>query len=116
MATCHLLSGATWPVSRHQSHCLTIGQRRSTVAVNGDQRRSTMANHRLPSPDNRLTTVGVPPDYRSMVVDCQSTGGSTVGSTGQIATWHHLAADVEIPKGAIASNSGPPEYKLKGCP
>ncbi|GJT67751.1 hypothetical protein Tco_1019231 [Tanacetum coccineum] len=110
MAMCHLLSGATWPVSHHQSHRRTTGQRRSTVAVNSDQRRSTVANHRLPSPDHRRSTTG----QRWLTASQQA------GQRGRLpcgTTWQHVAAEVEIPKGAIAeSNSGPPEYKLKGCP
>ncbi|GJU67092.1 hypothetical protein Tco_1253351 [Tanacetum coccineum] len=61
MATCHHLSGATWPASCHRrcyrSHCQTIGQRWSAT-VNGGQRRSTVADHR--EPPYRRTTVRPP--------------------------------------------------------
>ncbi|GJZ01140.1 hypothetical protein Tco_0519101 [Tanacetum coccineum] len=60
MATCHHLSGATWPVSSHR----TTSQRRSMMAFNGGQRWSTVANHRRPSLDHRQTTTGPPPDNR----------------------------------------------------
>ncbi|GKE73437.1 hypothetical protein Tco_1535478 [Tanacetum coccineum] len=38
-ATCHHLSGATWPASRHW----TTGHRQSTAAVNDGGQRSTVA-------------------------------------------------------------------------
>ncbi|GJZ08006.1 hypothetical protein Tco_0542289 [Tanacetum coccineum] len=54
MATRHLLSGATWPDSHHRSHHRTSGQWwRSTVATDGQRRRSTVADH-------RSTTAGPP--------------------------------------------------------
>ncbi|GJX83028.1 putative reverse transcriptase domain-containing protein [Tanacetum coccineum] len=57
-ATCHSLSGATWPASRHRDHRRTTGQRWSTDAVNGGQGRSTPPDPRSTAADHRRTTTG----------------------------------------------------------
>ncbi|GKF50514.1 hypothetical protein Tco_0146981 [Tanacetum coccineum] len=122
-ATCHHLSGATWPASRYRSHHQTTGQRRqSTVANNGGpppDHRSTAADHRSTAADHRRTTgqrqrstAGPSVNHRSTVVDRQSTVGSgrvmgpvksghgpgrdQIGSGFAIwhATWYHVLADV----------------------
>nr|GEV43543.1 hypothetical protein [Tanacetum cinerariifolium] len=63
------------PVLKEIPHELPTQQpdNQSTMAVNGGQRRSTMADHREP-----------PPDHRSTVVDRQSTVGSTGDSAGVV--------------------------------
>ncbi|GJX20992.1 hypothetical protein Tco_0223669 [Tanacetum coccineum] len=81
------MSGATWhdtvlapplePPLDHRSTAVNGGQQRSTEAVNDGQRWRTTAEP--------------PVNHRSTVVDHQSTGRSTVGSTGQTATRHHVA-------------------------
>ncbi|GJS93065.1 hypothetical protein Tco_0800033 [Tanacetum coccineum] len=82
MATCHHLSGATWPVNypqrRHRSHCRTIGQRWPTT-VNDGQRQSTVADHHEPQPDHHQNSVPA---------------GSTGGSGQRLPRGIHVAADV----------------------
>ncbi|GJZ01218.1 hypothetical protein Tco_0519179 [Tanacetum coccineum] len=74
MATCHLLSGATWPASRYRSHHRTSGQRWPPT-VNGDcQRWSTVADH-------QSTTSGPPVN-----------GGGQLDWVGHVeSTCHHMA-------------------------
>nr|GEZ75913.1 hypothetical protein [Tanacetum cinerariifolium] len=66
-ATCHHLSGTTW-------HIGGLPSPSPEPPVNGDQRRSTVANHRGPPPDLRRNTS----QPSSMVVGTGS---------GQVATW-----------------------------
>ncbi|GKD93824.1 putative ribonuclease H-like domain-containing protein, partial [Tanacetum coccineum] len=70
-ATCHHLSGAMWPASRHWSHHRTTGQRQSTVANDGQHCQTTAGPP--------VNGVGPPLDHRSTLVDRQSTGGSWPG-------------------------------------
>nr|GEX41095.1 retrotransposon protein, putative, Ty3-gypsy subclass [Tanacetum cinerariifolium] len=58
-----------------QSRSMPVHHR--LTVVNNHQRRSTIADHHLP-----------PPDYRSTVVDRQSTGGSTGRIMGQVVIVH----------------------------
>ncbi|GKE21371.1 hypothetical protein Tco_1432883, partial [Tanacetum coccineum] len=68
------------------------------TATSGDQRWPTtvkVANHREPSPDHRSTTVRPPVNHLSMVVNCQSTDGSTgqqlLRGSQMASTCHHVA-------------------------
>ncbi|GKG16428.1 hypothetical protein Tco_0358751 [Tanacetum coccineum] len=111
-STCHHLSGATWPASRHRSHHRTTGQQWSTATVNGGQRRSSAADHcRGPPPVNGG---GPPSDHRwstgqRWLTVSQQPGlvGSWAGldlvlgwvwigsgSATWHATWYHVSADV----------------------
>nr|GFA26799.1 hypothetical protein [Tanacetum cinerariifolium] len=42
-ATCHHLSGTTWPANCHRSHHQTTGQRRQMTVFNGGKRRWSTA-------------------------------------------------------------------------
>ncbi|GKB61801.1 hypothetical protein Tco_0917987 [Tanacetum coccineum] len=77
MATCHLLSGATWPASRHRSHYRTSGQRRrSTVATDGQRWRTTGQ----PPLDHQSTTTGPPVNHRRTTGQRWWPTGSWAGS------------------------------------
>ncbi|GKD28715.1 hypothetical protein Tco_1239493, partial [Tanacetum coccineum] len=73
----------------------TIGQRWSTAAVKGGQRRSTAAYHHRPPSDHRSTTAGPPVNHRLTAVDRQSTVGSNGGHRCHVAAkWYHVATEV----------------------
>ncbi|GKA42487.1 hypothetical protein Tco_1230963 [Tanacetum coccineum] len=71
----------------------------STEVNGGGQQWPTTVNGGRPP----WTTAGPPPDHWSTVVDRQSTIMSTVGSTGQAATWH--ATSVATSAATSASTS-----------
>ncbi|GJV78248.1 hypothetical protein Tco_1509832 [Tanacetum coccineum] len=99
-ATCHHLSGATWPASRHRSHHWTTGQRHR--ANGGQWRRTTVG----PLPDHRRTT-GQPPvngDQRwwltgsGRVLGRVGIGSGLGPPCGMPPRGIHVDADVEINK------------------
>nr|GEW39893.1 hypothetical protein [Tanacetum cinerariifolium] len=96
-ATCHHVSCATW-----QGSTVTItgtttgaidGQRRSTLAVNSGQRRSTVEDHRKPSSNDHRTTaepspvIGGGPSVNDRVVSGLVRVGLPRGPLKE-CTWH----------------------------
>nr|GEW95820.1 hypothetical protein [Tanacetum cinerariifolium] len=57
VAKCHHLSGAMWLDYYFGTVTVATSQRRSTMAVNSGQRRSTVVDHCEPPPDHRSTVV-----------------------------------------------------------
>ncbi|GJX83419.1 hypothetical protein Tco_0332900 [Tanacetum coccineum] len=113
MATCHLLSGATWPASRHRSHHRTFGQRWSTVATDGQRRRSTVADHQStttgPPINHHWTTCQPPPDHRSTTAGPRVNDGGQLGhEPGQVGSW------AEFGSGQSGSGSGRPRGMPRG--
>ncbi|GKG23950.1 hypothetical protein Tco_0391986, partial [Tanacetum coccineum] len=98
VATCHLLSGATWPASCHRNHHQTIGQWWSTATIDGGQRRSTVADH-------RSTTAGPPINHRRTTGQRRLTASQQSGQmVATAATWHATSANW-VPVAYVAATS-----------
>ncbi|GKE69304.1 hypothetical protein Tco_1527376, partial [Tanacetum coccineum] len=94
VATCHLLSGATWPASRHRNHHRTTGQRQRPTVVNDDQPWRTTSQ---PPPDHRSTTAGP-------LVNHRQTTSQWCQMVAIAATWHATSANW-VPVAYVAATS-----------